>query len=190
MPEIWDITITYHNLLLISNTSKAVATLSQTLFPGLVWIQSKPIPWISMLWWMSKNKTILFERWRQIHRYAWKNILYHSWIDRYMSVLETPRPYIPPSMRGDVFHHFHDQSPPGGNASWRTISAGFVWPGMATDIKQWNRACIRGVKPPKRINTQKLLCRHSLLLTDVSLTFMWTWSVLWTTSKGVSIYLL
>lgn len=47
------------------------------------------------------------------------------------------------SMRRDVFHHFHGQFHPGGNASWRTISARFVWPGMATDIKQWTRTCIR-----------------------------------------------
>lgn len=68
-----------------------------------------------------------------------------------------PRPYIPPSMRRDVFHYFHDQSHPGSNASWRTISARFVWPGMATDIKQWTRTCIRCQTTKVNKHTKALL---------------------------------
>lgn len=54
-----------------------------------------------------------------------------------------PRPYIPPNMRRLIFEHFHTQAHPGGKATLRTISDRFIWPGMAADIKQWSRTCLR-----------------------------------------------
>lgn len=54
-----------------------------------------------------------------------------------------PRPYIPPTMRHTIFDQFHSQAHPGGKATLWTISDGFIWPGMAADIKQWPRTCLR-----------------------------------------------
>lgn len=44
-----------------------------------------------------------------------------------------------------------------GNASWQTISARFVWPGMASDIKQWTRTCIRCQTTKVNKHTKALL---------------------------------
>lgn len=54
----------------------------------------------------------------------------------------SPRPYIPPSCRQSVFHHFHDLNHPGVAGSLRLITKRAVWTGMRRQIKDWVATCL------------------------------------------------
>ena len=51
------------------------------------------------------------------------------------------RPLIPSSHRRAVFEHVHSLSHAGTGATTRLVSSRFVWPGLASDIKEWCREC-------------------------------------------------
>ncbi|BHF75238.1 hypothetical protein SprV_0501833400 [Sparganum proliferum] len=52
------------------------------------------------------------------------------------------RPFVPPSLRREVFSSLHNLSHPGSRATDKLVSDRFVWPGMHKDLKAWTRACI------------------------------------------------
>ena len=52
-----------------------------------------------------------------------------------------PRPLVPEPLRRPVFRQLHSLSHPGVKATQQLISARFVWPGMAGDVKRWTQAC-------------------------------------------------
>ena len=51
------------------------------------------------------------------------------------------RPYIPKSMRREIFDQVHNLSHPGGRATFATIKQRYFWPSMSKDTKQWTRTC-------------------------------------------------
>ena len=53
-----------------------------------------------------------------------------------------PRPYIPSSLRHQVFTHYHGLSHPGILATQRLLTRRVVWAGMKRDVKMWTRACL------------------------------------------------
>lgn len=53
-----------------------------------------------------------------------------------------PRPYIPPDLRQEIFHHFHSLAHPGIRGTQSLIGKRVVWPNMRKDIRQWTRECI------------------------------------------------
>jgi cleavage and polyadenylation specificity factor subunit 1 len=53
----------------------------------------------------------------------------------------TPRPYVPPSLRRQVFDSMHSLSHPGIRATTKLITQRFVWPSIRKDCRQWARAC-------------------------------------------------
>ena len=55
----------------------------------------------------------------------------------------TNRPFVPATIRHDVFLALHSLSHPGIRATQQLITSKFVWPNIRKDIKQWTRACIR-----------------------------------------------
>ena len=54
-----------------------------------------------------------------------------------------PRPYLPPAWRWPIFDKLHSLSHPSNRATRRIVSRKFVWPGLAKDVTQWARTCIR-----------------------------------------------
>ena len=52
-----------------------------------------------------------------------------------------PRPFVPSSMRKDIFHNFHNLSHPGVKGSLRLVKSRYFWPGMDKDIRLWTREC-------------------------------------------------
>ena len=54
-----------------------------------------------------------------------------------------PRPYLPPAWRRPTFDTLHSLSHPSIRATSRIVSSKFVWPGLAKDVTQWARTCIR-----------------------------------------------
>ena len=61
------------------------------------------------------------------------------WCDNSTGVL---RPLIPPAFRRQVFGHVHELAHAGIRATCRLVSARYVWPGLASDIKEWCRECV------------------------------------------------
>lgn len=59
------------------------------------------------------------------------------------TALDTPRPYIPPSLRKKVFLHLHNLSHPSKRATVKLIAERFVWPNMKSDIRNWVSTCIQ-----------------------------------------------
>ena len=55
---------------------------------------------------------------------------------------DTPRPYVPPSLRRQIFLFLHGLSHPGKRATLKLISQRFVWPKMNMDIREWTRTCL------------------------------------------------
>ncbi|CAG4959956.1 unnamed protein product [Parnassius apollo] len=53
----------------------------------------------------------------------------------------TPRPYITPRFRRQVFSQMHNLSHPGASATAKLISERFVWPGVRRDCKEWTKQC-------------------------------------------------
>lgn len=54
-----------------------------------------------------------------------------------------PRPYIPPSLRRQVFDHLHGLSHPSKRATLKLISDRFVWPNMNAEIREWVTTCLQ-----------------------------------------------
>lgn len=52
------------------------------------------------------------------------------------------RPYVPVSLRKEVFHLLHKLSHPGIRATKQLITDRYVWPSMSKDVAEWARACI------------------------------------------------
>jgi hypothetical protein len=52
-----------------------------------------------------------------------------------------PRPYVPASLRLQVFQSVHHLSHPGTKATARLVAQRFVWPGMQKDCRTWARVC-------------------------------------------------
>jgi len=55
---------------------------------------------------------------------------------------EAIRPYIPESLRKQVFHMFHDAAHPGAKVTDRVIRQRYVWPNMHRNIAKWCKNCI------------------------------------------------
>ena len=53
----------------------------------------------------------------------------------------TWRPLVPPELRHVVWASVHGLAHPGVRATCRLMSNKFVWPGLATDCKEWCRQC-------------------------------------------------
>jgi len=53
-----------------------------------------------------------------------------------------PRPFVPESMRKDVFVHFHSLSHPGIKGSTKLIGSRYFWPSLKVDIKAWVSQCL------------------------------------------------
>lgn len=52
------------------------------------------------------------------------------------------RPYIPLSLRKQVFEKFHNLSHPGIRATLKLITSKVVWPGINKDVRTWARNCL------------------------------------------------
>lgn len=52
------------------------------------------------------------------------------------------RPFVPVTLRRQVFDSLHSLSHPGVAASVRLVSRTYVWPSIKKDCKEWARACI------------------------------------------------
>jgi cleavage and polyadenylation specificity factor subunit 1 len=53
----------------------------------------------------------------------------------------TIRPYVPVSLRRQVFDSLHSLSHPGIKASAKLVSQRFLWPAIQKDCRTWARAC-------------------------------------------------
>jgi transposase InsO family protein len=51
------------------------------------------------------------------------------------------RPYVPASLRLQVFRSIHDLLHPGAKTMVKLIAQHFVWPGIQKDCRTWARAC-------------------------------------------------
>ena len=60
------------------------------------------------------------------------------WCEQSTGVL---RPIVPAEHRRSVFNSIHNIAHPGTRATCRMVSARFVWPGQAADVKEWCRQC-------------------------------------------------
>jgi hypothetical protein len=50
-----------------------------------------------------------------------------------------PRPYVPASLRLQVFRSIHELSHPGKKTTAKLIAQRFVWPGIQKDCRTWAR---------------------------------------------------
>ncbi len=75
------------------------------------------------------------------------------WCDTATGVLQ---PLVTVDFRRRIFDQVHGLSHAGTRASTRLISSRFVWPGLASDIKQWCKECItcNTSKAPKQEKAQ------------------------------------
>ena len=51
------------------------------------------------------------------------------------------RPYVPLTLRRQIFDHLHGISHPGIRATQRLIASKYVWPSMNKDVRHWTRTC-------------------------------------------------
>ena len=51
-------------------------------------------------------------------------------------------PVVPKDFRQQVFDAIHGLAHPGVRATTLLVSKRFVWPGLATDVKEWGRRCV------------------------------------------------
>lgn len=63
----------------------------------------------------------------------------------------SPRPYIPSSLRKDVFEHVHNLCHAGVKPTTKLIKKSFIWPSMTKDIEIFCKSCI----PCQKTKTQK-----------------------------------
>lgn len=54
----------------------------------------------------------------------------------------TPRPYVTPKFRKQVFSSIHGLSHPGKNATANLVAQKYVWPGIRKDCRTWVQQCI------------------------------------------------
>ena len=54
----------------------------------------------------------------------------------------SPRPFLPNSVRKDIFNDLHSISHPGVKGSLRLIKSRYFWPNMDRDIRRWTRECV------------------------------------------------
>lgn len=52
------------------------------------------------------------------------------------------RPYVPPKLRRQIFHTFHDLAHPGIKSTLKLVSDRFVWQHMNKDVAVWARNCL------------------------------------------------
>ena len=55
----------------------------------------------------------------------------------------SPRPYIPPSLRHDVFSKLHGLSHPGIRATQKLITSRYIWKSINSDVRTWAKHCIQ-----------------------------------------------
>ena len=53
-----------------------------------------------------------------------------------------PRPFVPLSMRREVFEAIHNLGHPGTHRSAQTVASKFVWPNVNSDCTKWARECV------------------------------------------------
>ena len=53
-----------------------------------------------------------------------------------------PRPFVPLSMRREVFNAIHNLGHPGTHRSAQIVASKFVWPNVNSDCTKWARECI------------------------------------------------
>ena len=58
------------------------------------------------------------------------------------STTNSPRPFVPKSLRQEIFNTLHNLSHPGIRATKRLVKERFVWPNIDKDLTEWTRACI------------------------------------------------
>lgn len=54
----------------------------------------------------------------------------------------TPRPFVPKSLRQQIFRSLHSLSHPGANTSAKLVAQRFVWPLMRKQCREWSKACL------------------------------------------------
>lgn len=52
------------------------------------------------------------------------------------------RPYVPESLRRDIFDKLHGLSHPGVRATRKLLSSRFFWPSMNKEVNNWSKSCI------------------------------------------------
>jgi transposase InsO family protein len=55
--------------------------------------------------------------------------------------LQTPRPFVPTSLRRKIFNSIHNLSHPGTKASTKLVASRYVWPNIKKDCQTWARSC-------------------------------------------------
>lgn len=55
----------------------------------------------------------------------------------------SPRPFVPDTMRRQVFDALHGISHPGIRATQKLIAHRFVWPSMNKDVRRWAQTCLQ-----------------------------------------------
>ncbi|CAH2083764.1 unnamed protein product [Euphydryas editha] len=67
----------------------------------------------------------------------------------------TPRPYVPKSMRRQVYDSLHSLSHPGANATAKLVAERYVWPSMRKDCREWARSCLacQGAKVTRHVSS-------------------------------------
>lgn len=53
-----------------------------------------------------------------------------------------PRPFVPKSLRHQIFKSLHSLSHPGAKATTKLVSQRFVWPFMRKDCRDWSKTCL------------------------------------------------
>lgn len=71
-----------------------------------------------------------------------------------------PRPYVPVSLRREVFEILHCLSHPGGKTTLKLISDKYVWPNMRREVLRWSKECIP-CQRSKISRHVKLIPKHS-----------------------------
>ncbi|KAJ0169157.1 hypothetical protein K1T71_014924 [Dendrolimus kikuchii] len=56
--------------------------------------------------------------------------------------MPSPRPFVPQSLRKQVFDSLHSFSHPGANATAQLVAQRFVWPGVRKDCRKWSQECL------------------------------------------------
>ncbi|GBP96177.1 hypothetical protein EVAR_46830_1 [Eumeta japonica] len=53
------------------------------------------------------------------------------------------RPFVPISLRRQIFNCLHSLSHPGSNATSKLVAERYVWPGIRKDCRDWTRKCLQ-----------------------------------------------
>ena len=52
------------------------------------------------------------------------------------------RPFVPKSLRKEIFYSLHSSSHPGIKASCKLVAERYVWPKMKSDVRKWTQTCM------------------------------------------------